>query len=51
MRPGTCPRKVGAVFGILPDAKTEKLRLNIIKALPPQWAVTHALGVELKENE
>ena len=37
-------------FGTLLNAKSDKLRLDIMEVLS-QWPVTHALGVEPTENE
>ena len=37
-------------FGTLLNSKSDKLKLDIIEELP-QWAITHALGVEPTENE
>ena len=37
-------------FGTFLNAKSDKLRLDIIEELP-QWPITHALGVEPTENE
>ena len=38
------------LFGNFLNAKSDKLRLDIIEELP-QWPITHALGVEPTENE
>ena len=37
-------------FGTLPNSKSDKLRLDIIKKLP-QWPITHDLGVQPTEIE
>ena len=38
------------LFGTLLNSKSDKLRLDVIEELP-QWAITHALGVEPTEIE
>ena len=48
--PGLVLGRWASFFGTLLNAKSGRLRLDIIEGLP-QWPVTHALGVELTENE
>ena len=48
--PGLVLGRWARFFGTLLNAKSDKLRLDIIEGLP-QWTVTHALGVEPTENE
>ena len=48
--PGLVLGRWARFFDTLLNAKSDKLRLDIIEGLP-QWPVTHALGVEPTENE
>ena len=48
--PGLVLGRWARFFGILLNATFDKLRLDIIEALP-QWSVKYALGVKPTENE
>ena len=48
--PGLVRGRWERFFGTFLNAKSDKLRIDIIEGLP-HWPVTHALGTELTENE